>query len=282
MTLCTVIGNPVAHSLSPQIHQLFAQQFDLEVRYTRSLSTPARFARTVSEFFRQGGLGANVTVPFKQAAVALCGELSDRAQAAAAVNTLLVGANGKLYGDNTDGVGLVADLQCQLGSLSGRNAVIVGAGGATRGVILPLLQAGVTAITIANRTEAKAAELIGQFNPFVAPMQTPRLHAVALADLSASHCAGAILVNATSAGWSGQQLALNTACLAAAEFVYDMNYGAKPTPFLQQAQCAGAAQYCDGLGMLVQQAAASFALWHGGKTPNTEMVLQQLREDLNN
>lgn len=267
----------MAHSLSPQIHQLFAQQFGIELRYTRSLSSSARFARTVSEFFRRGGIGANVTVPFKQAAVTLCSELSARAQAAAAVNTLVIGGNGQLFGDNTDGVGLVTDLQRQLGTLSGRRVVILGAGGATRGVILPLLQAGVAAITIANRTVPRAAQLSTDFSARVADQA---LTAVALGALTTQHCEDAIVVNATSAGWSDQQLAVNWSCIAASGLVYDMNYGAKPTSFLQQAERAGALRRCDGLGMLVEQAAASFALWHGGLTPHTEVVLHQLREVL--
>lgn len=278
----------MAHSLSPHIHQLFAQQFGIELRYTRSLSSAARFARTVSEFFRHGGYGANVTVPFKQAAFALCSQRSVRAQAAGAVNTLVQGSNGQLYGDNTDGVGLVADLQRQLGSLQGRRVVIIGAGGASRGVVLPLLQAGVAAMTIANRTKATANQLIDQFNHALSGQQ---LDAMALCELTPQHCDQAIVVNATSAGWSDQQLAMDAGCFAAAGLVYDMNYCGRSavvtntrrlTPLLQQAEQAGASRYSDGLGMLVEQAAASFALWHQGVEPATEPVLQQLRELIQN
>ncbi len=276
MALFTVIGNPVAHSLSPQIHHLFAQQFGCELRYTRSLSSPATFARTVSEFFRHGGTGANVTVPFKQAALALCSQLSPRAQAAAAVNTLQLREHGQLFGDNTDGVGLVADLHRQYGDLTAAQVVLLGAGGAARGVIAPLLQAGVSSIVIANRTLASAQQLVAQFNP----SYPGQLTALALSDMTPQQCHQAVLINATSAAWSGQNLAIATECLAATALVYDMNYGAQPTPLLQQAAAAGAQHRVDGLGMLVEQAAVSFALWHHGLTPNTDAVLQQLRAGL--
>lgn len=277
MTLFTVIGNPVAHSLSPHIHLLFAQQFAIDLRYTRSLSSPARFTRTVSEFFRRGGVGANVTVPFKQAAYALCSSVSARAQAAAAVNTLRLGEHGQLYGDNTDGFGLVTDLQRQLGDVSDFRVVVIGAGGATRGVLLPLLQAGVSAITVANRTVLRAEQLLQQVTPYLSADQRQAVKVLALDELTNQHCKQAIVVNATSGGWSGQQLALDSRCLAEVALAYDMNYGATTTPFLQQAEKAGAIARCDGLGMLVEQAAASFAVWHDGRMPDTEPVLKQLR-----
>jgi shikimate dehydrogenase len=280
MTLFTVIGNPVGHSLSPQIHHMFAQQFGIELRYTRSLSSVARFPRTVSEFFRHGGGGANVTVPFKQAAYALCSTYSPRAQAAAAVNTLQRGANGQLYGDNTDGLGLVTDLQRQLGQLSGAKVLVLGAGGATRGVILPLLQAGVASIIVANRTLSRAQQLLQQLMPYLSHGERQRVAVVALSDVTTQHCHQAIIVNATSAGWHGQSLTLAGVSLRPSIWVYDMNYGATPTPFLQQAEQAGALGRSDGLGMLVEQAAASFALWHPGLTPATEEVLGQLRSVL--
>lgn len=276
MTLFTVIGNPVAHSLSPQIHQLFAQQFGIELRYTRSLSCAEQFDRTVYEFFRAGGTGANITVPFKQAAVALCSELSERAQAAGAVNTLQARAHGQLYGDNTDGAGLVSDLTRQLGQLSAVRVVIVGAGGATRGVLLPLLEAGVGDIVIANRTVDHAVALRDHF----ATVYNAPITAMALNELTPQHCYQAIIVNATSTAWHGEQLAINHNCFTQARFIYDMNYGARPTAFLQQAMQAGASQCSDGLGMLVEQAALSFSLWHAGLIPETQFVLQQLRQNL--
>lgn len=276
MTLFTVIGNPVAHSLSPQIHQLFAQQFGIELRYTRTLSAPEQFDRTVREFFRAGGTGANITVPFKQGAVALCSELSKRAQAAGAVNTMQARANGELYGDNTDGAGLVSDLTHQVGQLAAARVVIVGAGGATRGVLLPLLEAGVVEIVIANRTVDHALALRDHF----ATAYNAPITAIALNQLTPEQCHQAIIVNATSTAWSGEPLAINHACFAQARWVYDMNYGAQPTAFLQQAMQAGAPQCSDGLGMLVEQAALSFSLWHAGLMPATQLVLQQLRQNL--
>lgn len=276
MTLFTVIGNPVAHSLSPQIHQLFAQQFGIELRYTRTLSASEKFDRTVREFFRAGGTGANITVPFKQDAVALCSELSKRAQAAGAVNTLQARANGELYGDNTDGAGLVSDLTHQLGQLSAARVVIVGAGGATRGVLLPLLEAGVVDIVIANRTVDRGFALRDHF----ATVYNAPITAIALNELTPQHCHQAIIVNATSTAWNGEPLAINHNCFTKARLIYDMNYGAQPTAFLQQAMQAGASQCSDGLGMLVEQAALSFSLWHAGLIPETKFVLQQLRQNL--
>lgn len=266
----------MAHSLSPQIHQLFAQQFGIELRYTRSLSSSARFTRTVSEFFRHGGVGANITVPFKQTALSLCATLSARATAAAAVNTLQLTKHGQLFGDNTDGVGLVADLRRYQSELTAARVVLLGAGGAARGVIQPLLQAGVGHIVVANRTRISAQQLVAHF----AADYPGQLTALALTELTATQCQQALLINATSAGWSGQAIAIASDCFASATLVYDMNYGAEPTPLLQQAAAAQAQRRVDGLGMLVEQAAVSFALWHGGLTPVTEPVLQQLRTGL--
>lgn len=156
MAIYTVFGNPIAHSLSPQIHQAFAQQSGVELNYTRSLTSQARFRRAVAEFFRHGGAGANVTVPFKQQAFELVTYVTARAQQAGAVNTLVPLGYGQLLGDNTDGIGLVRDLQRNLGqTLANRDVVILGAGGAARGIIAPLLEQEPSSLIIANRTEER-------------------------------------------------------------------------------------------------------------------------------
>ncbi|OZB05847.1 MAG: shikimate dehydrogenase [Idiomarina sp. 34-48-12] len=272
MAIFTVFGNPVAHSLSPQIHQAFAQQIGVELNYTRSLTSVSRFRRTVAEFFRTGGVGANVTVPFKQQAFDLVTYVTTRAQQAGAVNTLVPLGYGQLLGDNTDGIGLVRDLQTNLQQkLTNRDVIILGAGGAARGVIAPLIEQGVASLTIANRTIEKANLLVEQF-------AQPSLHACRFDQLTIP--TGALVINATSASLSGQKLPLKTNELAHAECAYDMMYGAQPTAFMQQAQQAGITAVHDGLGMLVEQAGAAFQMWHEGAELDTLKVIQKLRESI--
>lgn len=276
MARFTVFGNPVQHSLSPHIHTLFAQQLGVkDLQYTRSLTSPAQFMAAVAEFFRCGGAGANVTVPFKTAAAQLVTHQTERAARAGAVNTLIPLGYGQILGDNTDGYGLVADLkrQLRLPSLASLHVVVLGAGGAARGVLGPLCEAGIEQIIIANRTLKNAKELV-QVNADLP------LACASWQDLNGLHAQDYVVINATSASLHQVELPIPTALLSKSRLCYDMMYSKTPTLFMQQALAAGATTCSDGLGMLVEQAALSFALWHDGQVPATGDVLRQVREDL--
>lgn len=276
MARFTVFGNPVQHSLSPFIHGLFAQQLQVkDLEYTRSLTSPAQFAAAVAEFFRCGGAGANVTVPFKTAAAQLVTHQTKRAARAGAVNTLIPLGLGQILGDNTDGYGLVADLkrQLELSSLTGLHTIILGAGGAARGVLAPLCEAGIERVIIANRTLPKAQELVRSNTDL------PLAYA-SWQDLDGLSAHDYIVINATSASLHKASLPLSNALLSKSRLCYDMMYAKSPTQFIQQARTAGATACADGLGMLVEQAALSFALWHTGQLPETDEVLRTVRAKL--
>lgn len=264
-----VVGNPVAHSKSPHIHRLFAEQTAQRLTYECLLAPLDGFAATVEAFFASGGCGLNVTVPFKLEAWALCGQLTERAAFAGAVNTLWH-ASGELHGDNTDGAGLVADL-LRLTPLTGARVLVVGAGGAARGVILPLLDAGIGGLHIANRTSARAQEL--------AVLGASRARVpVTASTFGAVPGTFDIVVNATSASLAGDVPAVPAEAMRGA-LAYDMMYGAAPTVFMQAASAAGARQAVDGLGMLVEQAAEAFDVWRGVR-PQTHSVLSAVRAGL--
>ncbi|OOR90823.1 shikimate dehydrogenase [Moraxella caviae] len=251
-----VIGNPIAHSKSPQIHHAFAESLGLNIRYSRQFcpDDAASFTAVVEAFFHGGGAGANVTLPFKEIAFSLCqntGVLSEYAKSAGAVNTLVI-KDGKLFGDNTDGRGLVADLVAQGVNLQGAHVAIVGAGGATRGAILPLVEHG-AALTIFNRTLAKAQTLADEFAAHTA------ISIKSLESLGADTAHFDVIINATSATTHGTPLTL--APTLSADFAYDMMYG-KPSPFLAHFANQGA-RTSDGYGMLIHQAALAFTLWTG-------------------
>lgn len=262
-----VIGNPVAHSLSPMIHQMFAEQTGEVIEYNRLLAPRDDFIGTVSAFFDAGGAGANVTVPFKEEAFFWATERDEYAGTAGAANTLVRVAGG-VRGCNTDGLGLVADLRRLLGPLDGVSVVLVGAGGAVRGVIGPLLGAGAARIVIVNRTHSRAVELVERF-------EDPRLE---VAPMSAPLNGVDLVVNGTSAGLDGAVPALPPATVAGT-LAYDMLYGAGETAFLSWARRAGAAKLVDGLGMLVEQAAEAFLLFRGVR-PRTAGVLDVVRGGL--
>ncbi len=274
MALFTVFGNPIGHSLSPQIHELFAAQFQLTNTYSRSLCTAGQFPATVARFFRSGGAGANVTLPFKEAAVQVATHLSERAREAGAVNTLVPLGQGQLLGDNTDGLGLVRDLQAAGVRLPGLQVILLGAGGAARGVLPALMHAGVKQITLVNRTTARARQLAHDFSRY----QPVVAEAGELQPLPEPY----LILNATSASLTGTTLQLPREVLAGAGWVYDMMYSARPTTFLEDAAQAGAGAIRDGLGMLVEQAGVAFSIWHGGLEPETAPVLAKLRQDLVN
>ena len=258
-----VIGSPVSHSKSPWIHAEFARQTAQDIEYGRIEASTEDFEEAVSRFRRAGGRGLNVTLPFKERAFRMASLLSERARAAEAVNTLLFDDSG-IRGDNTDGVGLVRDLQHNLGfALAGRRMLIAGAGGAAQGVVQPLLAAGVGDLWIANRTAARAEALATRF---------PGVHGCGFAELAGQRFD--VAINATSAGLAGQAPELPPGILDHRGLAYDMVYG-RDTPFLAQARALGA-RACDGMGMLVEQAAESFFIWRGVR-PETAPVLGSLR-----
>jgi shikimate dehydrogenase len=254
-----VIGNPVAHSKSPWIHARFARQTGQDLEY-RSIEAPLDgFAAAVDEFRAAGGRGLNVTLPFKAQAYRYCGRVSERA--AQVVNTLVF--EDGVFGDNTDGVGLVRDLSDNLGvDLRGKSVLLMGAGGAAQGVVGALLEAGVGRLVIANRTLARAQALAARFP------------GVTATDYAALAGPAEVVVNATSAGLKGEGPALPQGVLVKGTLAYDMVYG-RETPFLAAARTAGA-RASDGLGMLVEQAAESFLIWRGVR-PDTRTVLKELR-----
>lgn len=265
-----VIGNPVEHSKSPQVHALFAQQTGQAMRYERLLAPIDGFAKTVGDFIAHGGRGANVTVPFKLEAFALAQELTPRAQAAGAVNTLSFSA-GCIQGDNTDGVGLVRDIAVNAGvSLKGRSVLLLGAGGAARGVILPLIEANIARLMIANRTQVRALELAQHFSGQDVPVSTS-----AFEQLDQPYD---VIINATSASLDSALPPLPRQIFGSQTLAYDMMYGAEPTIFMRYAAECGA-RVRDGLGMLIEQAAESFYVWRGER-PETAAVYQWLRGQL--
>jgi len=267
-----VIGNPIAHSKSPQIHAAFARQTGQDLVYDRILGSRDDFAGDVRRFVAEGGRGLNVTVPFKEEAFALADERSERAQAAGAVNTLIVLEGGRLRGDNTDGVGLVRDLCCNHRfMLEGARVLLLGAGGASRGVLRPLLAERPAALVIGNRTAAKAVELAATAAGLGA------VEGCGLPELAGRRFD--LIVNGTAAGLQGELPALPDDCLADGGWVYDMMYGTEPTAFVRWGLAHGAAKALDGLGMLVEQAAESFFLWRGVQ-PDTAPAIDALRRGI--
>ncbi|MBP3221391.1 MAG: shikimate dehydrogenase [Neisseriaceae bacterium] len=262
--LFAVFGNPIAHSRSPEIHQLFAKQQGIDLIYEKRLVSGS-LKDAVQQFAKDGGVGANVTVPCKEEAFALCSQLSNRAKAAGAVNTLIRLPENTWGGDNTDGAGLVMDLQRLNALFSGVKVLLIGAGGAARGVILPLQQAGAE-VFIHNRTHNKAQNLANQF------------HATAQTFDELNTQTFDIIINATSASLSGSLPELPSAIFKNAQLAYDMVYAKNATPFMQFAKHSGCLNTADGLGMLVGQAAVSYHLWHGFM-PDIQQVLQQMREN---
>jgi len=264
-----VIGNPIAHSKSPAIHTAFAHQTGQHMEYGLLLGALDDFAGDVRRFVAEGGRGLNVTLPFKEQAYALLADLTPRAAAARAVNTILVLDGGLLRGDNTDGVGLIRDLTLNNGiEVEGQRVLLLGAGGAARGVLIPLLETGPAELVIANRTAAKALELAER-----ASAERP-VSGCGLDGLAGRRFD--LIINATSSGLAGGVPALPDDCLAAGGCTYDLLYADTPTPFCRWGKAHGAARALDGLGMLVEQAAESFTLWRGVR-PDTAPVIDMLR-----
>ena len=262
-----VIGNPISHSQSPLIHTLFAQQTGQDMSYEAIEAPPEGFAATVQRLRAEGYLGCNVTVPFKFEAFALCDQLSSRAREAKAVNTLIF-RDGEILGTNTDGVGLLADIEKNLGfTLMWKDALLLGAGGAAAGVVWPLFNAGMGVI-IANRTITKARFLAEEFTG------SGTVYARRYEELAGQQFD--LVINATSSGLSDELPPLPDGLFKPGALAYDMMYG-RETPFMQFARKQGAAVISDGLGMLVEQAAEAFYLWRNVR-PDTGAVLGELRK----
>lgn len=267
-----VMGNPIAHSKSPLIHSLFAKQTGEALEYRAILVDIGTFTEAVREFQADGGRGLNVTVPFKRDAWRLVDERSECAELAGAVNTIVVREDGTLYGDNTDGVGMVRDIKENLGvSIDGKKVLVLGAGGAVRGVLGPLLQENPAEVVIANRTPDRAQELADAFEEF------GRVDGCGFGDLDGSRYD--IVINGTSASLKGEVPPLPEGILARGAFCYDMMYGGEPTAFMRWADDEGCEQISDGLGMLVEQAAESFNIWRGVR-PQTAAVIKAVREEI--
>jgi len=263
-----VMGYPVSHSRSPVIHKLFAMQTGQNMQYELLQVAPAKLEAAVNQFARTGGKGLNITVPHKSEIVRLVDDMSDRARSAGAVNTVVIGEDG-LYGDNTDGIGLMRDLQGNLAmKLERANILILGAGGATRGIVQPLLDAKPASVTIANRTYAKAAALAEHFST-LGPVSACRFGDVGTLPVYD------LVINATSAGLKGETPPYPEKAVHPNTVCYDLSYGASVTPFCRWARERGAGRSVMGWGMLVEQAAESFLIWRGVR-PDTRPVLRQL------
>ncbi len=261
-----VAGNPVAHSRSPQIHAHFARRNGQDMEYRRLLVAKDGFASAAREFFGSGGKGMNITLPFKVDAFDFADSLTPRAHQAGAVNTLAQLDDGTLLGDNTDGAGLVRDLRHNLGwEIAGQRLLLLGAGGAVRGVLGPLLAEQPRSVMIANRTPDRARDLARKFGG------QGSVQGCGLAGLDGEYD---MLINGTSASLAGEKLALATTLLARISRCYDMVYANRTTPFIEWASAAGASAAADGLGMLVEQAAESFLLWRGMRPQTGELIVE--------
>ena len=265
-----IFGHPVAHTLSPAIHALFGKQTGISLEYTAIDCAPGDFAAALDAFAARGGSGANVTLPLKEAAFALCAEASDRARAAGVINTLVRAGDG-WHGDNTDGIGLLRDLRNrQALDLRERRTLLLGAGGGARGVAPSLLDAGIGELFVVNRDSARADALVDRLG------MPGRVHARYYDDLGELG-EFALIVNATSAARNSGLPKLPMSLVGSRTACVDLSYGEAAIPFTAWARAAQARDVVDGLGMLVEQAAESFKLWHGVR-PETDDVYAQLRE----
>ena len=268
--LYAVMGNPIGHSKSPQIHTAFAKITDQNMLYSAILVPLDGFDAAVDDFFRRGGKGLNITVPFKEDAWRYADKFSARAQRAEAVNTLQKLEDGTVLADNTDGVGMVRDIMVNQGVvIEGKRVLILGAGGAVRGILQPVLEQQPASITLANRTVSKAEALANDF------ADLGDITVSGFADVSGEFD---LIINGTSASLAGELPPVPACCISSDTVSYDMMYGAETTVFNQWALDHGAAKAIDGLGMLVEQAAEAFLLWREVR-PATEGVMSAIRED---
>ena len=269
MTRLAVIGNPVAHSRSPDIHAAFALQAGLDIRYVKILAPLDRFRETVENFVAEGGRGFNVTVPFKREAYVMCDEVAEAARLSEAVNTVSVGEGGRLSGYSTDGGGLIKDLRSNLGwKLAGKRILILGAGGAVSAVLPSLIAEQPATIDVFNRTHSRATELAARHGSIVSAIEYNQLGS-----------AYDIIISGTSAGLSGNRVELPQFIIGKRTRCYDMIYSGATTTFNQWAMSAGCDECSDGLGMLVEQAALAFDIWFGFM-PDTRIVVRSLRAAL--
>jgi len=269
--LYAVFGNPTNHSKSPAIHRQFADQTSQDMNYSKQLVDEGQFEAAAKAFFEQGGKGLNITVPFKLDAYRFANKLSPRAERAGAVNTLAILSDGQILGDNTDGIGMVHDMHNLGWQIEGKRVLILGAGGAVRGVLQPLLAENPAEVVIVNRTFTKADELAKSFHDLG---NIKALTYEKLAEESFD-----IVVNGTSASLQGELPPLPNGLLAPDASCYDMMYGAEPTVFLLWAKQHGAVQVADGLGMLVGQAAEAFYLWRQIR-PEVVPVITAMRRQM--
>jgi len=272
-----VVGQPIGHSLSPLIHQAFAKSLNVPLCYERIEVAPEQFEQDLRDFIAAGGKGMNVTVPLKEIAAKLAPELSPRAEFAGAANTIVVKSEKHYMADNTDGIGLVTDLISNLGrTLEGKRILLLGAGGAVRGALAPLIEHAPCSIVIANRTISKAEQLSQRFKSHASG------HGVALSAVDFSAIPSAafdLIINGTSLGLSGKLPVLPLETIGNDTFTYDMVYSRSgSTDFTRWSLANGAVSSADGLGMLVEQAAEAFFIWHG-KRPDTRSVMALLRDD---
>ncbi len=264
-----VFGNPIKHSKSPQIHTLFAEQTGQSLIYTAELAEAGQFNLAIKDFIKNNGKGLNVTVPFKEDAWSCVTQRSDRAQRAGAVNTLIVKPDGELFGDTTDGIGLVRDLiQNHHIQIKGKAILLIGAGGAVRGVLEALLEQQPSSLLISNRTRQKAVQLADDFSDL------GQINGCGLDEIKESSFD--IVINGTSASLQGDLPPLPETIFKKNSSSYDMMYAAQATPFMIWSKAHGATQIFDGLGMLVEQAAESFYIWRNVR-PQTKPVIQHIR-----
>lgn len=264
-----VFGHPIGHSQSPRIHTLFAEQTGQNLVYTAEDVPPESFETSVRQFFAAGGKGLNCTVPLKELAFRIADTLSERARRGKAVNTLALRPDGTVFGDNTDGLGLVRDLTTNLGlELPGRRILLLGAGGASRGILAPLLELRPERLAIANRTAEKARLLAAEFAD-LGPVGGGGFETLVGKSFD-------LILNATAASLSGALPELPEGLLAKEGVCYDLAYGREPTAFVRWGEREGASLSVDGLGMLVEQAAEAFCLWRGVR-PETRPVIEALK-----
>lgn len=269
-----VFGNPVKHSKSPYIHSAFAAQCNQAIQYRAVKVELGDFDRAAGQFFKDGGKGLNITLPFKADAYAFADKLTKRAEMAGAVNTLAVDGEGQILGDNTDGIGMVKDMVVNLGwMIGGARVLVLGAGGAVRGVLEPLLRESPESLLVVNRTAEKARQLADEFVQ-LGPLEGGGYELLAGRQFD-------IVINGTSASLAGELPPLGDDLLSEKGRCYDMMYGAEPTVFMRWAAEHTAWAIADGLGMLVEQAAESFYIWRHMR-PETQVVIGELRESLQN
>ena len=268
-----VFGNPIEHSKSPSIHAAFAQATQQVMSYNKQCVEPEKFKEMAEIFFAGHGKGLNITVPFKLDAYDFVDQLSKRARQAGAVNTLIKQTDGTILGDNTDGYGIMRDItQNQQWQVKDKVVIVLGAGGAVRGILGPLLAAQPKKVFIANRTVEKAQQLAQAFS------REGNLEGLGFEQLP--HHSADIIINGTSASLAGELPPVPKSIVDANTHCYDMMYGKQDTVFMQWAESLGAKKTCDGLGMLVEQAAESFRCWRGILPPGTQALIQSIRESL--